>query len=132
MPLTVVLAVGLDSWLLATHSISWRAAGYVVVSAGTIHEAIEHFRAGDFDLVLLGDSISRENKKKLTFLIRGSNSRTPVVSIANAPDDFDSFADATLMNDSGLLLRAMGELVAERAKMRRAPTPPLRHGALVS
>jgi len=63
MSLTVVLAVGLDSWLLATRSISWRSAGYFVVSAGTIREAIEQFKAGDFDLVLLGDSISRENKR---------------------------------------------------------------------
>jgi len=123
MSLTVVLAVGLDSWLLTAHSTIWRSAGYVVVSAATIREAIEHFKAGDFDLVLLGDSISRENKEKLTFLIRKSSKRTPVVSIANAPDDFDSFADATLKNDSGLLLRVMGELVTRDAKMRRAPSP---------
>ena len=60
MPLTVVLAVGLDSGLLATHTKAWRAARYIVVSADSIGEAIDHFNAGDFDLVVLGNSISIE------------------------------------------------------------------------
>jgi DNA-binding response OmpR family regulator len=122
MPLTVVLAVGLDSWLLATHSMVWRSAGYIVLSAASIREAIQHFKTGDFDLVLLGDSISKENKERLIFLIRTAGSRTPVVSIANASGDFDSFADATLKNDSSVLLAGMGELLEGYAEMRRAPT----------
>lgn len=121
MSLTVVLAVGLDSWLLATHSMVWRSAGYIVVSAASIREAIDHFKAGDFDLVLMGDSISKENKERLAFLLRASGSRTPVVSIGMAAGDFDSFADATLKNDSGVLLAGMGELLAGYAEMRRAP-----------
>ena len=121
MPLTVVLAVGLDSWLLATHCVVWRSAGYIVLSASSIREAIDHFKAGDFDLVLLGDSISPENKERLTFLIRASGSRTPVVCIANSSMDFASFADATLRNDSSALLTGMGELLEEKARMHRGP-----------
>jgi DNA-binding response OmpR family regulator len=122
MPLTVVLAVGLDSWLLATHSAVWRSAGYIVLSASNIREAIEHFKAGDFDLVLLGDSISAENKERLTFLIRASGSRTPVVCVASSSMEIASFADATLKNDSSVLLAGMGELLEERAKTRGVPT----------
>ena len=121
MPLTVVLAVGLDSWLLATHSAVWRSAGYIVLSAGNIREAIEHFKAGDFDLVLLGDTISAENKERLTFLIRASGSRTPVVCIANSSVAYASFADATLRNDSDVLLTGMGELLEEKARMHQVP-----------
>jgi DNA-binding NtrC family response regulator len=99
----------------------WRAAGYIVVSATSIREAIDHFKAGDFDLVLLGDSISKENKERLTFLIRASGSRTPVACIANAPGDFDSFADATLKNDSGVLLTGMGELMERATRLRADP-----------
>jgi hypothetical protein len=122
MSLSVVLAVGMDSWLLTAHSMAWRSAGYIVVPTATVREAIDQFQAGDFDLVLLSDSISKENKERLTSLIRASGSRTPVVSIGNVPGDFDSFADATLKNDSGALLTGMGELLAEQAKVRRAPT----------
>jgi hypothetical protein len=121
MSLTVVLAIGMDSWLLTAHSMAWRSAGFIVVSARAVREAIDQFNAGDFDLVLLGDSVSKEDKQRLTVLIRASGSRTPVVSIANAPGDFDSFADATLKNDSGGLLMGIGELLAEHAKLRQSP-----------
>ena len=122
MSLTVVLAVGLDSWLLSTHSTVWRSEGYIVIPAGSIPEAIDHFRAGDFDLVLLGDSISLENKATLTSLIRGSGSQTPVVSVASRSDASDSFADATLKNDANALLTGMGEVLASKSKMRAGQT----------
>jgi DNA-binding response OmpR family regulator len=58
MSLTVVLAVGLDPWLLATHTRDWRSAGYFVVSAYSIGEAFNLFNDSDFDLVVLSDSVS--------------------------------------------------------------------------
>ena len=122
MSLTVVLAVGLDSWLLSTHSTVWRSEGYIVIPAGSIPEAIDHFRSGDFDLVLLGDSISVKNKETLTSLIRGSGSQTPVVSVASSSDASDSFADATLKNDASALLTGMGEVLANKSKMRAGQT----------
>jgi hypothetical protein len=120
MPLNVVLAVGLDSWLLATHSTSWRSKGCIVIVAGSIQEAIDDFKAGDFDLVLLGDSISLENKKRLAFLIRASGSHTPVIGIADPSASSESFVDATLNNDPGALLAGMSELIAARAKPLRS------------
>ena len=128
MSLTVVLAVGLDSWLLSTHRTVWRSEGYIVVPAGSIPEAIDHFRAGDFDLVLLGDSISHENKAKLTSLIRGSGSQTPVVSVASSSDASDPFADATLKNDADALLTGMAEVLANKSKMQASQT--MMHGNL--
>jgi DNA-binding response OmpR family regulator len=122
MSLTVVLAVGLDSWLLSTHSAVWRSEGYIVISAVSISEAIDHFRAGDFDLVLLGDSISLESKQRLTSLIRASGSQIPVVSVANSSTERDSFADATLKNDASALLTGMGEVLANKSKMRAGQT----------
>ena len=83
MPLTVILAVGLDPLLGLAQSTAWKSAGYIVISVATIKKAIDHFKAGDFDLVLLGNSISLESKERLTFLIRSFGSHTPVVCIAN-------------------------------------------------
>ncbi|MGA3045718.1 MAG: hypothetical protein ABSD67_03805 [Terracidiphilus sp.] len=117
MPLTVILAVGLDSWKLTAQSSVLRSAGYVIVSAKTIQDAIDHFKAGDFDLVLLDNSISVENREKLTFLIRASGSRTPVASIVHSSADYHSFADATLGNESLAILTGMGELLAKRSGM---------------
>ena len=123
MSITVVLAVGLDSWLLSAHSAAWRSAGYIVMPAASIREAIEHFKAGDFDLVLLGDTVPTPDKERLTFLIRSSGSRTPVICIADSSGLVDSFADATLGNDSDALLSGMGEILARESRLRAARTP---------
>jgi CheY-like chemotaxis protein len=115
MAITVVLGVGFDSWQLATQSAAWRAAGYIVVPAHSIREAIEHFRAGDFDLVLLGDSMSVSDKERITFLIRASGSRTPVVCVSDTYGERDSFADATLRENSRELLASMRRVMAGKS-----------------
>jgi DNA-binding NarL/FixJ family response regulator len=120
MPLTVVLAVGLDSSESIAQSSPWKSAGFVVVSAYSVAEAFDRFQAGDFDLVLLGHSISIESRKRLTSLIRASGSRTPVVCIAKSSTDSYSFADATLKNDSSQILTGIGELLAKRARIPAA------------
>ena len=117
MSLKVVLSVGIDSWLLASHSAAWRPAGFIVLSAASMREAFDHFRAGDFDLVLLGDALSVESKERLTYLSRSSGSHTPVVSIASPSGECDSFADATIRNDSIALLQGMDELLEEEWKL---------------
>ena len=121
MSVTVVLAVGVDPWILMASDPAWKAAGYFVVSAGSVEEAIRHFRAGDFDVVLLGHFIPAEKRERLTFLIRSLGSRVPVASIAKSSADCDTFADATLGSDSSDLLAGIGELIAKKAS-----TPLLR------
>jgi len=118
MSLTVVLAVGLDSSLLACQSSVWQSAGFIVTSTGSIREAIGHIRDGDFDLVLLGDSIPTDSRDRLALLIRASGSRTPVVCITETATNCDSFADSTIKIEPSNLLQSIGELVAERAKSR--------------
>jgi hypothetical protein len=130
MPITVVLGVGLDSRLLATHTSVWRSAGYFVESADSIGEAIDLFNGGDFDLVVLGDSISIDSRERLTRLIRASGSQTPVVFIGNPSRDSDWFADSTLKSESNSLLKGLRGLLAEKAKMPGAPTTLQGDGSL--
>jgi DNA-binding response OmpR family regulator len=114
MAVTVVLAVGLDPWMLMTQESVWRSEGYIVIHTHSIRDAIDHFKAGDFDLVLLGHSIPVESKERLTYLIRASGSTTPVVSISNSGEVCDTFADATLRNDPRELLTGIKELLARK------------------
>jgi DNA-binding response OmpR family regulator len=116
MQVKVVLAVGVDSWMLAAHSVEWRSAGFIVMPASTMKEAFDHFRNGDFDLVLLGNSLSAESKERLTYLIRTSSSRTPVVSIDDSSANSDSNASVTVKNDGNALLNDMRELLAEKSR----------------
>lgn len=117
MPLTVVLAVGVDAWLLTTQSPIWKSAGYIAVSAASIKEAIDFFKTGDFDLVLMGHSIPVESKKRLAHLIRATGAQTPVVSIEKSPVTCEPFADATIHNDSRAVFAGIGKLLAEKAKL---------------
>ena len=118
MSLTVVLAVGVDSSLLACQSLAWQSAGFIVTSTESIREAIGHIRDGDFDLVLLGDSIPTDSRERLTLLIRAIGSRTPVVCITDTAINCDGFADATIWNEPSNLLQSIGDLMAEQAKSR--------------
>jgi hypothetical protein len=129
MPVTVVLAVGLDtwlrsaqSWLLSAQSVAWKSAGFVVISVASVKAAIDHFRVGDFDLVLLGRAFSVEIKERLTFLIKASGSRTPVISLSNARGGCDAFADATLGDDPGEFLHEMKKLAARGSNHTVGPT----------
>jgi CheY-like chemotaxis protein len=123
MAITVVLAVCLDPLHLGTQGAVWGSKGYVFLAANSVNEAINHFKAGDFDLVLLGQSIPADAGQRLTSLIRATGSHVPVVSIAGSSGRHDFFADATFehdSHDSNELLIGVGELLKSKAKMRRA------------
>jgi CheY-like chemotaxis protein len=120
MPKTVVLAVGLDSSLLAVRDSVWRSAGYHVTPARSIREAIAHLRDCDFDLILLGNSLPRESRERLAYVARATRSSLPVVSITESSNDHDHFADATIRNEPDDLLHGIGELLAKRVGMPAA------------
>ena len=121
MSLTVVLAIGMNSSLLRDLSSAWISERFIVTSAASIKDAIPRFHGGDFDLVLVGQSISAEDRERLTCLIRSSGSHVPVVSIANSLKDCDEFADAGLMEDSSDLVAARGALISKRARLPALP-----------
>jgi hypothetical protein len=114
LPFTVVLAVGLDSLLVAGQRSAWQSAGHFVTPVKSIREAIVHLREGDFDLVLLGHSIPTDSRERFTFLVRASGSRTPVISITDSAKGYDSFADRTIGNEPANLLKSIREFMAER------------------
>lgn len=121
MPTIVILAVCLDPSFPAAQGAIWRSASFIFLAANSVKEAIVHFKAGDFDLVLLGHSIPVDARERLTFLIRSTGSQVPVVSVAGSPGHHDSFADATIEQDSSELLTGLGELLKTMVTMRKPP-----------
>jgi DNA-binding NtrC family response regulator len=121
MSITVVLAIGMDSWMLEAQRKAWQSAGYFVTSAGSIRDAIDDFHGGDFDLVLISNSIPAETRDRLTSMIRATGSRVPVVCVTNSPSDWESFADAT-KSDSNDLLQRIRELLVAAAAVAQKPT----------
>lgn len=115
MPLTLVLSVSLDAALLSTRNLVLQSAGYTVVAAFSIKEAVDCFLGGDFDLVLLCQSIPTKDKDRLTCCIRASGSRIPVVSVSGKLFQHDAFADATVENEPEALLLGLTEVLVKSA-----------------
>jgi len=112
MGTTTVLAIGVYAALFNPEQAAWLSAGYVVRAAATVRDALKQFTDGDFDVVLLGNSISLESRERLAFLIRTSGSLVLVVCITDTPGDCDGFADATIRNEPDQLLQRIVELLA--------------------
>ena len=127
MSLTVVLSVDFDPSMLGVQSSVWESAGYIIATVHSIRETIECFKLGDFDLVLLGPSLSFEDKERLTFLIRSLSSRTPVICITETAGYQDAFADATVENDADKILATMEEVMARTTRMSEVEEELLYH-----
>jgi hypothetical protein len=116
MPTAVILCVGVDLSLSRSESRVWQSAGYRMTAVGSIRDALDYIRYGDFDVVLMGDSIRLGERERLTFLIRASGSRVPVVCVTDSSSDRASFADATVTSDPSKLLQCIGELLTAQAE----------------
>jgi DNA-binding response OmpR family regulator len=123
---SVILAVCLDPMFPGAEGAAWRSAGLVVLAANSIKEAINHFKAGDFDLALLGRSIPVDARERLAFLIRATGSQVPVICIADSSGHHDSFADATFEHGSNKLLSGIGDILKSKTNMGTAPV--MRYG----
>jgi DNA-binding response OmpR family regulator len=127
MPVTVVLAVGLDSWLISLHNELWKSQGFVMIPVSSVSEAIDHFKTGDFDLVLMGDSLPVEQQERLTSLIRSRGARTPIVCVSDStaacePDTtVESRDNGDFRSDPGTLISGLKELLEAQTKPLARP-----------
>jgi DNA-binding response OmpR family regulator len=109
MPITIALAIGFDPWLLESQRAAWRSAGCFVTGTGSMREAMDQLKSGDFDLVLLDHSISLQNREGMTSLVRASGSLIPVVCVTDAPGNSDDRASLTIgPGPDALLQRILG------------------------
>jgi len=121
MSLAVVLAVGVNSSLLTNQRLGLQSAGCYLIPARSIRDALTQLKEGEFDLIVMGCSLSPESRERLTFLIRSSGSRIPVICMTES--GHDSFADATIRNEPDHLLQVIGELLANRIKTSAVAQP---------
>lgn len=122
-----VLSVSYDPHLLESRSAILRTAGYAVVPALSIKEAIDCFKAGGFGLVLLGHSIPAQDRSRLACLVRASDSPAPIVFVtAQSHPAPDPLADATIESSPSKLLGGIKDAWSKRGNMpRETISPPL-------
>ncbi len=80
MPIKLILAVGREPALLEYRSQILRRAGYIVDSESSVKDAIDRFKQGNFDLVLLCHTIPVQERDRLISSIQAVGSLTPVVT----------------------------------------------------
>src|SRR5205085_9344042 len=81
MPI-VILSAGRDHQLSRKRDQALIAAGYNVVSANNSPEIINKLFNGDFDAVILCNTIPNEERRRLASIIKSYSPSTPVVVIS--------------------------------------------------
>jgi CheY-like chemotaxis protein len=114
---TLILSVDLDPLLLYARESVLRSEGYITVSATSVKEAFQRFREGDFDLMILGNTLPAKDRERLTCLIRASGSRMPIASISSTPRESSVFPDATIQENPVDLVAGTRRLLAKRLRL---------------
>ena len=81
MPI-VILSAGREPQLSRKRDQALIAAGYNVVSANNSREIINKLFNGDFDAVILCNSIPNEERRRLSSIIKSYSPSTPVILLA--------------------------------------------------
>lgn len=124
MPHALVLSVGSDSNVLNTRELILRSAGYIVVSALSIREAIYLFQGGDFDVAVLCHTLPVKDCERLTSAVRASGSRIPIACVSGGvPVERNAFADVILDKEPAAFLRGIEELLSRFAQVTSIGAP---------
>lgn len=68
--MALVLCTGADAALLETRRLILRQAGHTVIPATSSEQLIVACKEHAFDVAVIGQSVSRESKKSIAFLVR--------------------------------------------------------------
>ncbi len=117
----VVLCVGRDFSLLKERRAALREAGFVVNSAATRGEALEKIIDGDFDLVLLCQSLGEETGRLAKAIARLSPS-TPLVAVAESQHPAYGFGTHVVGNHPDEIVRKIADILAEEPAKRPPKT----------
>jgi len=94
----MILSAGRDLDLLKFRSAFLRKRGFQVVTASDSPELINKLFSGDFDLVLLCDSLREEDLRRATGLIKLYTPSTPVILISSIEGRQYPYGDLTVPN----------------------------------
>jgi DNA-binding NtrC family response regulator len=83
----VILYAGRDLGLVQTRRLVLEQAGYVVDLCDNTEDCIRKFLEGDFDLVLLCNSLRDGERERLSSLVRRFSARTPVICVCSLPEE---------------------------------------------
>jgi CheY-like chemotaxis protein len=82
----LILSAGRDPDVLKQRNATLSAEGYRVAAASDSSEIVEKLLNGDFDLVLLCQSIPDDDRRRLARIVTSYTPSTPVIVISDSHD----------------------------------------------
>jgi|SRR5215831_9428544 len=92
----MILSVGRDPVLLKTRTSALADLGYTVESAASINAAIERILKGNFDLILLCNSLREEERLRLISVCRRQAPSTPVLIVSENGKSISAVGDQVI------------------------------------
>ena len=107
-----ILNIAYDESLMDSRERILTSAGYTVESVHLKQDALKHFLAGKFSLVLIGHSVPASDREDLIVLIRAWDRFVPIafVSPSTAPQSCAS-ADMTIGSRPADLLKGVSDAI---------------------
>ena len=101
MAVYLVLSVSRDPALAETRLQIMKELGCIVEIAPTPHEAMRAFLDGDFDLVLLCQTLSPGEKRQLVMRMKSEKPSVPIISVRTGGDSYEPLVDGFLQSMDG-------------------------------
>ena len=109
--MTRVLTVSHDETLLRTRQLVLESAGYKVLNAKTVREALDENSKHPADVLLICHTVPKDDKSHLIAAFRGQNSKAIVIALSRAGEKNVQNVDAYLNpSDPEELIRAIARL----------------------
>jgi DNA-binding NtrC family response regulator len=108
--LHIALHVGLDPTLSYTRQKILQSMGCTAVACFSAADAVQFFRDGDFDFVMLCHSLPREERQELTRLFHMWSPSTPII-LVRWDREADSLVDAVLDSDPEQMVRQLSQVI---------------------
>jgi len=84
-----ILSIGYDPILMPVRSLLLRQAGYEVVEAYSLGEALKKIKPGGFDLLLICHTVEQDEQNSLIEAMRLSWPAVPVLCLTTTPEYSD-------------------------------------------
>jgi DNA-binding NtrC family response regulator len=118
----VILSAGRDSQIALKRSEALKTFGYHTVTASTASEVINKLFNGDFDVVILCNSLPDAERRKLAGIVKSYSPSTPVIIVADTAGAQYDYGSQTASGAPADLAAAIEKAFSKKNNYRAAKT----------
>ncbi len=107
----VILYAGRDHGLVQSRRLVLEQSGYVVELCDNSEDCVRKFLEGDYDLVLLCNSLRDSERERLSSLVRRFSSRTPVLRVCSMPEESRQGPEPSCTGEPQVILDAVAGIL---------------------